>query len=60
MDTFCIGKITDTCVPNDDNFIVRKLMNMTLSVDHKVANGAYAGQFLDFVRKTLEDTSNFV
>jgi len=26
-----------------------------LSVDHKVANGAYAAQFLDLVKKTLED-----
>lgn len=54
-----IGKITDTCVPDDGNILVRKLMNMTLSVDHKVANGAYAAQFLDFVRKQLEDTSTF-
>jgi len=51
-----IGQITDTCVPDNGNIIVRKLMNMTLSVDHKVANGAYAAQFLDFVRKLLEDT----
>ncbi len=50
-----IGRITDTCVPDNGNIIVRKLMNMTLSVDHKVANGAYAAQFLDFVRKLLED-----
>jgi pyruvate dehydrogenase E2 component (dihydrolipoamide acetyltransferase) len=50
-----IGKITDTCVPDNGNISVRKLMNMTLSVDHKVANGAYAAQFLDFVRKMLED-----
>jgi len=54
-----IGQITDTCVPDNGNIIVRKLMNMTLSVDHKVANGAYAAQFLDFVRKLLEDTSTF-
>jgi len=54
-----IGRITDTCVPDNGNIIVRKLMNMTLSVDHKVANGAYAAQFLDFVRKLLEDTSTF-
>jgi len=52
-----IGKITDTCVPDDGNISVRKLMNMTLSVDHKVANGAYAAQFLDFVRKMLEDVA---
>jgi len=51
-----IGQITNTCVPDNGNIMVRKLMNMTLSVDHKVANGAYAAQFLDFVRKLLEDT----
>ena len=54
-----IGRITDTCVPDNGKILVRKLMNMTLSVDHKVANGAYAAQFLDFVRKLLEDTSTF-
>jgi pyruvate dehydrogenase E2 component (dihydrolipoamide acetyltransferase) len=54
-----IGQITDTCVPDSGNILVRKLMNMTLSVDHKVANGAYAAQFLDFTRKLLEDTSTF-
>ena len=57
-----IGKITDICVPagdTPDTLGVRKTMNMTLSVDHKVANGGYAAQFLDFVKKTLEDPANF-
>ncbi|MHC4742104.1 MAG: dihydrolipoamide acetyltransferase family protein [Planctomycetota bacterium] len=54
-----IGQITDTCVPDNGGIAIRKLMNMTLSVDHKVANGAYAAQFLDFVRKQLEDKSAF-
>ncbi|MHC4707546.1 MAG: dihydrolipoamide acetyltransferase family protein [Planctomycetota bacterium] len=54
-----IGQITDTCVPDNGNIMARKLMNMTLSVDHKVANGAVAAQFLDFVRKLLEDASTF-
>jgi len=54
-----VGKITNTCVPDDGNILVRKLMSMTLSVDHKVTNGAYAAQFLDFVRKLLQDTSAF-
>ncbi len=54
-----IGRIADTCVPDNGNILVRKLMNMTLSVDHKVANGAYAAQFLDFVKKTLEDPKQF-
>jgi len=50
-----VGRIADTCLPDNGNILVRKLMNMTLSVDHKVANGAYAAQFLDLVKKTLED-----
>jgi pyruvate dehydrogenase E2 component (dihydrolipoamide acetyltransferase) len=54
-----IGRITDTCVPDNGNILIRKLMNMTLSVDHKVANGAYAAQFLDYTRKLLEDVSVF-
>ncbi len=54
-----IGQIIDTLMPNSGDFVIRKLMTMTLSVDHKVANGAYAAQFLDFVRKLLEDTTNF-
>jgi pyruvate dehydrogenase E2 component (dihydrolipoamide acetyltransferase) len=54
-----VGQITDTCVPDNDNIAVRKLMSMTLSVDHRITNGAYAAEFLDFVRKTLEDTSSF-
>jgi pyruvate dehydrogenase E2 component (dihydrolipoamide acetyltransferase) len=54
-----VGQITDTCVPDNGNILVRKRMNMTLSVDHKVANGAYAAQFLDLVKKMLEDPKGF-
>jgi pyruvate dehydrogenase E2 component (dihydrolipoamide acetyltransferase) len=50
-----VGRIKDVCIPDDDNLNIRKIMTLTLSVDHKVANGAYAAQFLDFVKKTLED-----
>jgi pyruvate dehydrogenase E2 component (dihydrolipoamide acetyltransferase) len=51
-----IGRITETSVPKKGD---RKLLSMTLSVDHKVVNGDYAAQFLDLVKKLLEDTSSF-
>jgi len=54
-----IGAIIDTPVPDFGNMVIRKLMNITLSVDHRISNGAYAGQFLDYVRKLLEDASSF-
>ncbi|MDH4238591.1 MAG: 2-oxo acid dehydrogenase subunit E2 [Phycisphaerae bacterium] len=54
-----IGQIRETCVPESGNIMIRKLMSMVLSIDHKVTNGAYAAEFLDYVRKLLEDTSTF-
>jgi len=32
-------------------------MNLTLAVDHKVANGAYAAQFFECLKKLLENTA---
>jgi len=49
-----IGRITDTCVPVEGSILVRKLMDMTLSIDHKVANGTDAAQFLILVKDLLE------
>jgi len=55
-----VGKITDIQIPQGpDHNTIRKFMTLTLAVDHRIANGAYAAQFLDFLRKTLEDTANF-
>jgi pyruvate dehydrogenase E2 component (dihydrolipoamide acetyltransferase) len=50
-----VGKVTDTCRSQDGKIIVRKLMKMTLAVDHKVANGAEAAQFLSYTGKLLEE-----
>jgi pyruvate dehydrogenase E2 component (dihydrolipoamide acetyltransferase) len=57
-----VGRIIDTCVPDGEGgaFTVRKLMNLTLSVDHRITNGAYAAQFLDRVRQLLEDVKEVV
>jgi pyruvate/2-oxoglutarate dehydrogenase complex dihydrolipoamide acyltransferase (E2) component len=30
------------------------MMNLSLSMDHRIANGADVAQFLDFVKKQLE------
>ncbi|MBN1457449.1 MAG: 2-oxo acid dehydrogenase subunit E2 [Sedimentisphaerales bacterium] len=54
-----VGRITDTCVSYNRAPAVRKIMNLNLSVDHKVVNGADASQFLDMLRKLLENPANF-
>jgi pyruvate dehydrogenase E2 component (dihydrolipoamide acetyltransferase) len=54
------GKIMETCLPTEgDTMTIRKLMGITLAVDHKVANGAYAAQFLEYIKKFLEDPAAF-
>jgi len=50
-----VGRISESLLPEPKEPQVRKIMTLTLSVDHRVTNGAYAGGFLDFVRKLLED-----
>ena len=54
-----IGQIREVYVGEGDDIMESKIMKMTLSADHKVVNGAYAAQFLDHVRKLLEDASTF-
>ena len=54
-----VGQIRDVYTGEGDDIMASKIMKMTLSADHKVVNGAYAAQFLDCVRKLLEDTSTF-
>ncbi len=49
-----VGKISDTCVPDGDKLAVGKAVKLTLSVDHRIANGAEAARFLDFVARQLE------
>jgi pyruvate dehydrogenase E2 component (dihydrolipoamide acetyltransferase) len=54
-----VGQITETMVPVRGDILTRKMMAMVLSVDHRVANGAYAAQFLDHFRKLIENTDTF-
>jgi pyruvate dehydrogenase E2 component (dihydrolipoamide acetyltransferase) len=50
-----VGRIFESLVPSGKGDIfIRKMMNLNLSVDHRIANGADAAQFLDFVKKQLE------
>lgn len=54
-----VGRIINTPTPSGKgDILIRKIMNLNLSVDHRVANGADAAQFLDFVKKQLENSED--
>jgi pyruvate dehydrogenase E2 component (dihydrolipoamide acetyltransferase) len=50
-----VGRIADRVVPVDGQPGVRPMMNLTLSCDHRVVDGARAAQFLQTLVTFIED-----
>jgi pyruvate dehydrogenase E2 component (dihydrolipoamide acetyltransferase) len=44
-------------VVRNDQVVIRSMMKMTLSSDHRLIDGALAARFLNSIRKTLEEKS---
>ena len=55
-----VGNILREVVPVDGEMVNRKMASLTLAVDHCVINGAYAAQFLNFLKSELEDPEGMV
>ncbi|MFI5342447.1 MAG: dihydrolipoamide acetyltransferase family protein [Candidatus Methylomirabilales bacterium] len=49
-----MGKVADTPVVRDGEIVVRKVMYLCVSYDHRVVDGAPAVQFLQAVKRRLE------
>jgi pyruvate dehydrogenase E2 component (dihydrolipoamide acetyltransferase) len=49
-----MGRVRDRVVARDGKAEVRPVVTLTLSVDHRVADGADAARFLEDVVKQLE------
>ncbi|MBI4856105.1 MAG: 2-oxo acid dehydrogenase subunit E2 [Acetobacterium woodii] len=39
----------------DDEIVIRPMMNITLSFDHRIVDGDYAAQFVSYIGELLED-----
>jgi pyruvate dehydrogenase E2 component (dihydrolipoamide acetyltransferase) len=55
-----VSSIKDKSVVKDDQIVVAKIMNVTISVDHRILDGALAAQFLDELKKILENPTTLV
>jgi pyruvate dehydrogenase E2 component (dihydrolipoamide acetyltransferase) len=49
-----VGRIADRVVPVNGQVAIRPMMIMTLSLDHRVVDGAHAAQFLDDLANLIE------
>lgn len=50
-----VGAMTDTPVVRDGQIVVRPMMNLVLTYDHRVIDGAPAAQFLSRLKELLEN-----
>ena len=55
-----IGKIQDRPVVRDGKVVVRKILPLSLSFDHRVVDGAEAARFLSTVIARLEDPDSII
>jgi pyruvate dehydrogenase E2 component (dihydrolipoamide acetyltransferase) len=49
-----VNKITQTPVVEDGNIVIRPLMKLSLTADHRAVDGAYAAQFLQKIKQYVE------
>lgn len=54
------GKINLAAVPQDGRVGVRRLMSLSLTVDHRVIHGEYAARFLQFLTEQLKDPERLI
>jgi len=50
-----VGKIVDTYIKVENEMTVRPVMNLTISADHRIVDGAAAANFLVELKNTLEN-----
>jgi pyruvate dehydrogenase E2 component (dihydrolipoyllysine-residue acetyltransferase) len=55
-----IGAIEDRAVVEDHQIVPGKVMRLTLSGDHRVIDGAIGAQFLQTVKKFLENPTSLL
>jgi pyruvate dehydrogenase E2 component (dihydrolipoamide acetyltransferase) len=50
-----VSSVTKTPVVREERVVIRSIMKLTLSADHRLVDGALAARFINAVKKKLED-----
>ncbi|MEF3274255.1 MAG: 2-oxo acid dehydrogenase subunit E2 [Chloroflexus sp.] len=58
--SLAVGTIHKVPVVRDDQIVIGQVMNLTLSADHRVIDGAVGAQYLQELRKLLEAPMNII
>ena len=55
-----VGCIADRAVVRDGEIVIRPMMNLTISIDHRVLDGAIAASFLQSLKNYIENPVNLL
>ena len=55
-----VGRIAEKVVARNGEMVIRPMMSLTLSIDHRVLDGALGAQFLQTVKGYLEQPLNLI
>jgi len=55
-----VGSVVEKVVARKGEIVIRPVMNLTLSIDHRVLDGALGAQFLQTVKNYLEQPLNMI
>jgi len=55
-----VGKVSMAATPSDGRIVARKMMSLSLAVDHRVVQPDYAARFLQVLAKRLEDPQKLI
>lgn len=58
--SLAVGAVRKVPVVRDDQIVIGQVMNLTLSADHRIVDGAVAAQYLQELRKLLEAPMNII
>ncbi|MGQ9740355.1 dihydrolipoamide acetyltransferase family protein [Chloroflexus sp.] len=58
--SLAVGAVRKIPVVRDDQIVIGQVMNLTLSADHRVIDGAVGAQYLQELRKLLEAPMNII
>ena len=55
-----IGTIVDRVIPVDGQIVIRPIVTLTLSSDHRLVDGARAAMFLDELARAISDPAKWL
>lgn len=59
MFIICSGKVTKKPVVVDDKIVIKEMMNLVWTVDHRYGDASLATKFINIIRDFVEDPENF-